>query len=385
MKNFRVHFRDLREDYPQASAAQLYLHTVVDRLCERETLPSVSTELRTSNYMENANLSDLHVDTNTRWFDAYRELTLRFSQPSDHEFLRTFVACLFVVSTSSTEPLAAFSNLVTEQYTHQHAAATRYPRWFHSTVLKHFILLHDSSESKANAEALFEDLKMAYGPPNCTLITVNSQVNADSHAEGSEPSANPFAMLMQYDALAGACVTSLNAATVPSSFNSSYQFGKLNAAALLGSSLKNSASLSVISKSEEPTLKGSASTDFASDSDSVSSVTVNSNLLNGNGSFLNDPLEVDEIATAGYDAFASQTPVERSAFVTPSAVRYGALISPSDVDKLRAFVSDFLLHGVLPFLERSLRTLADGTSNSKKSVQRRFVLLVFLDCWAIMS
>lgn len=49
----------------------------------------------------------------------FRESLLRWAEPFEHEFLRTYIACLFVVSTNDADPLGELSKLIEMQHTQQ--------------------------------------------------------------------------------------------------------------------------------------------------------------------------------------------------------------------------------------------------------------------------
>lgn len=64
VKNFRVRFRDLRENYLHPNAAKMYMHAVVDRLCEQEALQTASapkSDQQNGTSLQNADYSDIQV------------------------------------------------------------------------------------------------------------------------------------------------------------------------------------------------------------------------------------------------------------------------------------------------------------------------------------
>ena len=55
----------------------------------------------------------------TPWFEEYRECFLSIIVPSDHEFLRHYTACIFVVSSSHPDPMSQFAQMTLAQHQQQ--------------------------------------------------------------------------------------------------------------------------------------------------------------------------------------------------------------------------------------------------------------------------
>uniref|UniRef100_A0A915LDZ7 Trafficking protein particle complex subunit 11 n=1 Tax=Meloidogyne javanica TaxID=6303 RepID=A0A915LDZ7_MELJA len=117
------------------------------------------------------------------------------SEPSEHEFLRTYLACIFVVSTADSDPLNKLAELQAEQQWEQqneggNSTAKRIspahcvsPKWFFPNVLKYYVLLHDNSLQDLDKQRYEEILKAVcerYGEKFCSFITLNSANPSDS-------------------------------------------------------------------------------------------------------------------------------------------------------------------------------------------------------------
>ena len=110
---------------------------------------------------------------NTPWFEAWRDLFLKLAYPGDHEFLKHYMACIYVVSTSHLDPLDQYHKLMLQhqqlhqQQHHQHqhqqmpgvvagvaagvAGTGRPAKWLFPNIgntYKYFVLLHDVQEGE---------------------------------------------------------------------------------------------------------------------------------------------------------------------------------------------------------------------------------------------
>ena len=85
----------------------------------------------------------------TPWYEAYRDCFFQLLKPSNHEFLRDFLACILVVSTKHPDPMNAFAALSTKQNNMQYSTdRPKSYRWFNNNTFKYYLLLHDASEGE---------------------------------------------------------------------------------------------------------------------------------------------------------------------------------------------------------------------------------------------
>ena len=74
---------------------------------------------------------ELEICRSTPWYDEFREAFLQVQWPVDTEFLRHFLACVFVVSSFVDDPMANFDKLTNEQLQMQSLMPPKaYPKWF---------------------------------------------------------------------------------------------------------------------------------------------------------------------------------------------------------------------------------------------------------------
>lgn len=81
----------------------------------------------------------------TPWFDAWRETYLEVQFPSDHEFTKHFLACIIVATTLDDNVIDVYNSLNQQYAQLQNVAPPKLPKWFNSSVLKSYLLLHDVS------------------------------------------------------------------------------------------------------------------------------------------------------------------------------------------------------------------------------------------------
>ena len=120
---------------------------------------------------------ELEVCRTTPWYDAFREAFLQVQWPVDTEFLRHFLACVFVVSSFVEDPMATFDRLTNEQLEMQTLMPPpAYPKWFSSNTYKYYVLLHDVSDGPPQkSESVYQTMKNTFGATNCHLLQINSR------------------------------------------------------------------------------------------------------------------------------------------------------------------------------------------------------------------
>uniref|UniRef100_A0A915NXK4 Uncharacterized protein n=1 Tax=Meloidogyne floridensis TaxID=298350 RepID=A0A915NXK4_9BILA len=135
------------------------------------------------------------IGINSILTNSFYQTFIHWLEPSEHEFLRTYLACIFVVSTADSDPLNKLAELQAEQQWEQqneggNSTAKRIspahcvsPKWFFPNVLKYYVLLHDNSLQDLDKQRYEEILKAVcerYGEKFCSFITLNSANPSDS-------------------------------------------------------------------------------------------------------------------------------------------------------------------------------------------------------------
>lgn len=90
----------------------------------------------------------------TPWFDIWMKYYLQTLPVVEHEFIKHSLGCIFVVSTSSASPVETLRTLSANQARHQHdRASSSYPVYFSPSILKYYVLVHDSYSSVEDTKA----------------------------------------------------------------------------------------------------------------------------------------------------------------------------------------------------------------------------------------
>ncbi|VDM43662.1 unnamed protein product [Toxocara canis] len=120
---------------------------------------------------------------------AFTDSLLEWAEPAEHELLRTYLACMFAVSTDDPDPVGELARLVQIQHTQQHGGATLEtigpahcvpPKWMLPNILKYYVLVDDASlADETRANEVFSSMCTTYGDQNCHLLRINSGLAAD--------------------------------------------------------------------------------------------------------------------------------------------------------------------------------------------------------------
>uniref|UniRef100_T1J0M8 Trafficking protein particle complex subunit 8 n=1 Tax=Strigamia maritima TaxID=126957 RepID=T1J0M8_STRMM len=188
VRNLRIVIKDLNCQLPQVSVIKKILNDSVSSSNSGHD-GSRSVAIKKGNY-------ELQLPTSLPWFESYRECFFDIIYPSDHEFTKHFLACLFVVSTSHPNPNAELVKLSQQQHQIQHQNPGKPPKWFSPNTLKAYVLLHDITDGEQyDAEAAFQSMKSAFPGSFCHLLQINSQPldeNQSLHStSGSQDGAQP--------------------------------------------------------------------------------------------------------------------------------------------------------------------------------------------------
>uniref|UniRef100_A0A0R3S1Y1 Trafficking protein particle complex subunit 8 n=1 Tax=Elaeophora elaphi TaxID=1147741 RepID=A0A0R3S1Y1_9BILA len=159
-------FRDLRRD---------------GFLLSLTVLPSVLHEAASSV----ASTSDSDPELASLAFRHILETLLKWSEPAEHEFLRTYLGCVFVVSTDDEDPVRELSRLIDIQHQQQCGqnafaigpAHCVMPRWMLPNIFKYFLIIDDESSGNGSSRApsVFSAITTHFGAQNCYLLKVSSK------------------------------------------------------------------------------------------------------------------------------------------------------------------------------------------------------------------
>ncbi|XP_066254836.1 trafficking protein particle complex subunit 8 [Euwallacea similis] len=174
IKGLKLTFVDINLRPPQTTLARKLLNSSVSEASE----PRMK--------MHEAKNYQLHVPSSTPWYEKWRNTFMKVQYPSDHEFTKHYLGCLVVVSSNDINPTETMSKLIQNiDRLQSSSVAENLPKWFSSSTLKYYIILHDNVEGNIQrATEAFETLKSTYGAPNCFFLRINSRppgVDSDEH------------------------------------------------------------------------------------------------------------------------------------------------------------------------------------------------------------
>jgi len=171
VKNWKLRILDMQATPPPQVLVKRVLTEVVNK-----SLPVV--DLKSKGSVEK------QINGTTPWFDAFRDCFFQLLEPMDHEFIRQFLACILVVSSKHPDPMNAFAALSSRQNSVQqarmqgtsHSNTKPHYKWFSSNTFKYYLLLHDVSDGEdAKAEAVYQSMKSVYGSHTCFMLQINSR------------------------------------------------------------------------------------------------------------------------------------------------------------------------------------------------------------------
>ncbi|XP_060558094.1 trafficking protein particle complex subunit 8-like isoform X2 [Ruditapes philippinarum] len=169
VQHLRISMVDMNCQIPPAAAAKKLMNDAVNSEQQVMAEGSRGNVISVGDY-------DLQLSSSTPWFEAYRECFLQTLPPSDHEFLKHCLACIFVVSSNHTDPLAMLQTLSSSQQQQQSQFPNKLPHWFCPNILKYYVLVHDVVEAEASkAEAVYQSMKSSFGHQSCHLLQINSR------------------------------------------------------------------------------------------------------------------------------------------------------------------------------------------------------------------
>ncbi|GIY59385.1 trafficking protein particle complex subunit 8 [Caerostris darwini] len=321
IKNFRFIMKHLHSQPPSPTTGKKMMHDAVASSITSATDGVLMNTLSTDNYF-------LKYSSATPWFEAYREVFFQVTSSPEHEFVHNYLSCIFVVSSSHQDPLSQINELSQQLTQHQN---THNSRWFFSYVFTYYLLLHDvSSEDLAKAEAVYQSMKSSFGATSCHLLQINSipeSAQTSNHGKDSNDTvmADPWSQFLpKY--------------YVQNNISNNY--------------IVEENSIDVIAEEEK---SGDSASKFLTDSGSIHHpLLYNSDSDVANFNSLGNSHE--DVST-GYVNKLSKT--------NSKTKRHGLCLTQSDMDRIKCFVQDFCIQGLIPFIEKRVRTLSEQVANRK--------------------
>ncbi|KAM8967666.1 trafficking protein particle complex subunit 8 isoform 2-T2 [Pelodytes ibericus] len=258
----------------------------------------------------------------TAWFESYRETFFQCTPASDHEFLNHYLACMLVVSSHEPEPVEQFLKLSQEQHRIQHSNDYSYPKWFTPNTLKYYVLLHDvSGGDEQRADSIYEEMIQRYGTQGCYLLKINSRT---SNKLAEEQIPDPWSQYIQKNSIQN---------------QDSYEDGCCPEVS--NKNLEHVISVDGLEHSMKEALSNNFKThplqlDQLSDSNAIDGLDNNKSL-----GLINE--------------------TKKSAVGTP----HGTCLTLTDHDRIRQFIQEFTIRGLLPHIEKTIRQLNDQLISRK--------------------
>uniref|UniRef100_A0AC35TRX4 Trafficking protein particle complex subunit 8 n=1 Tax=Rhabditophanes sp. KR3021 TaxID=114890 RepID=A0AC35TRX4_9BILA len=261
-----------------------------------------------------------------------------FQESDEHEFLRSYLACIFAVSAHESSPMVELAKLVGQQHNSQHSIPDKGdnlvvpghcapPKWFMNNILKFYILIQDISlDEDKNIDGIFKQMVTTYGQNNCHLLKINSAKEA------------------------------LNLPDVWSQMVDSRDDLVDKGLTLARKKLSEAPPVSVKLPASRTGSISSLST--------VSVTSSSANQRNGGDDYL-AYLSATSVANSN---MANHAPVARE------KVFRGCWLDSSDRDRLSILMTDFSQNALVPFVERQLKVLNDGWVNRKSILPKSFSL-----------
>ncbi|XP_013382686.1 trafficking protein particle complex subunit 8-like isoform X2 [Lingula anatina] len=358
VKSLRIIVKDMQQSLYQPTMAKRLMNETVSGACPSNMDNTKGTVLTVGDY-------DLQISSTTPWFEVYRDCFLEVAYPSDHEFLKHFLSCMFIVSSSNPDPMDQFAKLSQQQHQQQHQSPTKPPKWFSPNTFKYFVLVHDVAEGEeSKADAVYQSMKSMYGAGSCHLLQINSRSVSSKENLNNEP--DPWSQFMPKNDAESLDIEASLFSKNDSSFPSRVTEGE-------GTLRMETVIEDATEVKEEPSMQKSASAP-------VMSHPLDDNTVDGGWSETADRgQQQQQDSTDGTPADPSAQskgiPNQTQAKARPvvngdvgASSQHGLCLTPSDHDRLKIFIHEFLVRGLIPWAERMIRTLNDQVSSRKRSL-----------------
>lgn len=304
--------------------------------------------------------------SDTPWFKKWRDTTLQLLPPGDHEFHRRFLACLLVVGCgpADSDPEPLIDQLLKLQQVQRQlqggAAVTSQSKlpeacntcWFSNNTLVHFVLLSDvSTTPQDSAGSLFAGISAKLGDRCCSHVRINSRSPALYNTSHEPDPWLPHLHLrrLRHDPVTAAAVVTSG---VVSGSETPAELADLV-------SLPAHIAESPAQHSQHPLSSARASSPSPAPGRSPCSPAVS-------------PVSSDNSAMFRSESAPQLLPVNKVNYprleppISESVSQiYGACLCEDDFTSIREFVRNFAATGLLPHVERMMRSLNDTVGNRK--------------------
>ncbi|XP_028410002.1 trafficking protein particle complex subunit 8-like [Dendronephthya gigantea] len=286
------------------------------------------------------------MKASTPWFEAFRDCFIQMVKPSDHEFIRHFLGCLFVVSSNNTDPLNAFQSL-SSALDNQQPSDSIHSKWFSTHIFKYYLMIHDVTDGvQTKAEGIYQSMKSYYGSSICHMLMINSR-SAEQHSPNLPDPWSQFIISTGEDTL-----KMMNDET-DSEIAVEIEEDEV-----------------VVDENFDPLV-------------AVKSSNETSPPLIGPLSFENEDekkIKDDHLEENDIDGRKTGSPVHSGtrqfsggllSQVGSASGQHGARLTISDHDRIKIFIHELAIRGLIPFIERSMRFLYEQIT-ARKGLHKSF-------------
>uniref|UniRef100_A0A1I7ZCP8 Trafficking protein particle complex subunit 8 n=1 Tax=Steinernema glaseri TaxID=37863 RepID=A0A1I7ZCP8_9BILA len=305
------------------------------------------------------------------WSQAYRDALFSWFESGKHEFLKSYLCSMFVVSAHEPNPLGELSRLVQLQYAQQHGNSDNTlgprhcadPKWFIPNILKYYVLLYDISvggDDCSAAKATFESMCKTYGEKNCYFLRINSGQDG-----ASLPDPWRLSLETRYRGLAAGLSTArknLLALSTPKTFDTYLHDGLSEGRDAPPIPLSSPLSVAAHHSSEPRLLSSPIST-------VSSAVSPHSPIFSTTSHGLSIPtLPNIENGTSSVTAPPFPSPIVEAS--SPESVfdfsgPHGQCLNAEDRQRVTSMIEAFVNDALVPFAEKQMRTLSENLSGRR--------------------
>ncbi|GMR54948.1 hypothetical protein PMAYCL1PPCAC_25143, partial [Pristionchus mayeri] len=125
----------------------------------------------------------------------FNDALVQWAEPVDQETFRSYLSCLFFVSTRDENALASLSQLIQMQHSQQHSSDSlslapshcARPLWTTPTTLKHYVVVYEVNDEQRSRE-IFSQMCSTYGIESCSQLRLDGMKNGgETGGEGGSP------------------------------------------------------------------------------------------------------------------------------------------------------------------------------------------------------
>ncbi|PIK47727.1 putative trafficking protein particle complex subunit 8 [Apostichopus japonicus] len=274
---------------------------------------------------------------------------------------------MLMCSTAYADPMDP-----TEQHQLQHNDNNQFPKWLCPNIFKYYVLLHDNTEGEEEkADAVYQSMKATFGMHACHLLRINSKsqeaADASSVSNGDANLPNPW---VQYIKTNLEKEMTISTSEIGSTTNLASFPDRVKEEAELsngGQSGEDSSSLDDVPN--DPSPEDVVMVEVESPNSEVISHPLAQNFNSSINSREKSHSSMEELDRDSDGSLGGQQDDEGE---VKSKRIPGLCFTLSDHDRMRIFVHEFVVRGLLPYMEKMIRNLSELQQN-RKGLHRSFV------------